>query len=88
MTTKRKPYVRPMTSTWWKKLPFYRFYMVREGTAVPTVWFSIVLIYGLFALKHGAESWAGYVGFLQNPVVVVLNLITLGAALLHTKNLV
>ncbi|MCL5163297.1 fumarate reductase subunit C, partial [Escherichia coli] len=22
MTTKRKPYVRPMTSTWWKKLPF------------------------------------------------------------------
>ena len=24
MTTKRKPYVRPMTSTWWKKLPFYR----------------------------------------------------------------
>ncbi len=52
---------------------------------MPTVWFSIVLIYGLFALKHGAESWAGYVGFLQNPVVVVLNLITLGAALLHTK---
>ena len=66
MTTKRKPYVRPMTSTWWKKLPFYRFYMVREGTAVPTV-------------------WAGYIGFLQNPVVVILNLITLAAALLHTK---
>ena len=47
--------------------------------------FSIVLIYGLFALKHGAESWAGYIGFLQNPVVVILNLITLAAALLHTK---
>ncbi|MGM1327976.1 fumarate reductase subunit C, partial [Klebsiella michiganensis] len=73
MTTKRKPYVRPMPSTWWKKLPFYRFYMLREGTAVPTVWFSIVLIYGLFALKHGAESWAGYIGFLQNPIVVILN---------------
>ncbi len=56
MTTKRKPYVRPMTSTWWKKLPFYRFYMVREGTAVPTVWFSIVLIYGLFALKHARRA--------------------------------
>ena len=44
MTTKRKAYVRPMTSTWWKKLPFYRFYMLREGTAVPAVWFSIELI--------------------------------------------
>ena len=85
MTTKRKAYVRPMTSTWWKKLPFYRFYMLREGTAVPAVWFSIELIFGLFALKHGAESWMGFVGFLQNPVVVILNLIALAAALLHTK---
>ena len=56
MTTKRKPYVRPMTSTWWKKLPFYRFYMVREGTAVPTVWFSIVLIYGLFASSTAPKA--------------------------------
>lgn len=76
MTTKRKPYVRPMTSTWWKKLPFYRFYMLREGTAVPAVWFSIELIFGLFALKNGPESWAGFVDFLQNPVIVIINLIT------------
>ena len=85
MTTKRKPHVRPMTSTWWKKLPFYRFYMLREGTAVPAVWFSIELIIGLFALKHGAESWMGFVALLQNPVVVILNIIALAAALLHTK---
>ncbi|EES1758208.1 fumarate reductase subunit FrdC [Escherichia coli] len=85
MTTKRKPYVRPMTSAWWKKLPFYRFYMLREGTAVPAVWFSIELIFGLFALKNGPEAWAGFVDFLQNPVIVIINLITLAAALLHTK---
>lgn len=85
MTTKRKPYVRPMTSTWWKKLPFYSFYMLREGTAVPAVWFSIELIFGLFALKNGPEAWAGFVDFLQNPVIVIINLITLAAALLHTK---
>ncbi|MGB7803889.1 fumarate reductase subunit FrdC [Buttiauxella sp.] len=85
MTTKRKPYVRTMTPTWWQKLGFYRFYMIREGTAVPTVWFSILLICGLFSLKGGPESWAGFVSFLQNPIVVILNLITLAAALLHTK---
>lgn len=85
MTTKRKPYVRPMMSTWWKKLPFYRFYMLREDTAVPAVWFSIELIFGLFALKNGPEAWAGFVDFLQNPVIVIINLITLAAALLHTK---
>ncbi|MEY8712713.1 fumarate reductase subunit C [Mangrovibacter phragmitis] len=85
MTTKRKPYVRAVAPDWWQKLPFYRFYMLREGTSVPTVWFSIILIYGLYALKGGAGSWAGFVGFLQNPVVIILNLITLAAALLHTK---
>ncbi len=85
MTTKRKPYVRPMASNWWQKLGFYRFYMIREGSAVPAVWFSILLLCGLFSLKHGPESWAGFVGFLQNPIVVVLNLFSLGMALLHTK---
>jgi len=85
MTTKRKAYVRPMPSTWWKNLPFYRFYMLRAGTEVPAVWFSIELMYGLFALKHGPETWAGFVGFLQNPIVVILNIIVLAAALLHTK---
>lgn len=85
MTTKRKPYVRPMTANWWKNLPFYRFYMLRESTAIPTVWFSLILLYGLFSLKNGAESWAGYVAFLQNPIVVILNIITLAAVLLHSK---
>ncbi|EEC7867426.1 fumarate reductase subunit C, partial [Escherichia coli] len=43
------------------------------------------LIFGLFALKNGPEAWAGFVDFLQNPVIVIINLITLAAALLHTK---
>ncbi len=80
MTTQRKPYVRTMTPTWWQKLGFYRFYMLREGTSVLAVWFSIVLLYGVFALKGGAESWAGFVGFLQNPLVLLINVVALLAA--------
>lgn len=85
MMTKRKPYVRPMQANWWQKLGFYRFYMLREGTAVPAVWFSLELIFGLFALKNGPDAWIGFVSFLQHPVVVILNVVTLAAALLHTK---
>ncbi|MFS2224293.1 fumarate reductase subunit FrdC [Pantoea sp. B65] len=85
MITKRKPYVRSMKRDWWQQLGFYRFYMLREGTAIPALWFSIELIFGLFALKNGAESWAGFVGFLQHPVVLLLNIIALLAALLHSK---
>ncbi|MCX8958296.1 fumarate reductase subunit FrdC [Erwinia psidii] len=85
MTTKRNAYHRPMTANWWQKSGFYRFYMLRESTAIPALWFSIELISGLFSLKHGAESWQGFVTFLQHPVVLLLNFISLAAALLHTK---
>lgn len=59
-------------------------YMLREGTAVPAVWFSIELIFGLFALKMARKPGRDS-STLQNPVIVIINLITLAAALLHTK---
>ncbi len=68
MTTKRKAYVRPMPSTsGGKKLPFYRFYMLREGTAVPAVWFSLELMYGVYALKHGPEASGQFCGLPAKP---------------------
>ncbi|WP_380182992.1 fumarate reductase subunit FrdC [Kalamiella sp. sgz302252] len=85
MSSKRNPYHRPVTADWWQKSAFYRFYMLREGTALPALWFSLEMIFGLFALKRGAESWAGFVDFLQHPVVLLLNMMVLAAALLHSK---
>ncbi|MCC8460032.1 fumarate reductase subunit FrdC [Photorhabdus aegyptia] len=85
MMTKRKPYIRSMAPNWWRKLGFYRFYILRESTSVTTMWFSILLIYGLFALKGGAQSWDEFVTFLKNPVILLINIITLLGALLHTK---
>ncbi len=84
MTTKRKPYVREMKGDWWQNLGFYRFYIMRESTSVLQVWFSLLILYGVFALKSGPESWAGFVGFLSNPIILIINVITLAATLLHT----
>lgn len=84
-STKRKPYVRGMSSNWWQKLGFYKFYMLRESSALENVWFSIVLLYGVFSLKDGAVGWESFVAFLQNPLVLVLNIISLLLAVLHTK---
>lgn len=84
-STKRKPYVREIRPNWWQKLGFYRFYMLREGTAVFAVWFSLVLFYGLLSLKNGFAGWAHFVQFLSNPLVLLLNIIALLAAVLHTK---
>ncbi|WP_434778729.1 fumarate reductase subunit FrdC [Neisseria sp. Ec49-e6-T10] len=85
MQTKRKPFKKELTASWWQKNPFFRFYMLREGTAVFTLWFSLVLIYGVFCLGQGVEAWAGFIGFLKKPFILVLNIISLLAALLHTK---
>ncbi|MDR2819881.1 MAG: fumarate reductase subunit FrdC [Desulfovibrio sp.] len=84
MATKRKPYIREINSDWWRKQPFYRFYMMRELTAVPAVWFSILLIYGLSALKRGEAAFDCFVHFLANPVVLLVNIVVLMAALLQT----
>lgn len=86
MTTaasKRKKYVREMKPTWWKKLDFYKFYVLRESTAVPTLWFCLELLYGLVCLGNNTFDTA-FVAFLQNPIVVILNIITLGAVLLNS----
>lgn len=85
MTSKRNAYHRPMDASWWRRSGFYRFYMLREATAVPALWFSIELIAGVFALRHGPENWADFVAFLQHPIVLLLNVATLAAALLHSK---
>ncbi len=82
-TSKRKKYVREVKPTWWKKLDFYKFYVLRESTSVPTIWFCIELFYGLLCLGDSSFD-TKFIGFLQNPVVVILNIITLGAVLLNS----
>ncbi|MDO5053780.1 MAG: fumarate reductase subunit FrdC [Pasteurella oralis] len=82
-TSKRKKYVREMKPTWWKKLDFYKLYIAREATAIPTLWFCLVLLYGVISLGN-LESFANFISFLKNPIVIILNIITLGAMLLNT----
>ncbi|WP_074012330.1 fumarate reductase subunit FrdC [Candidatus Sodalis sp. SoCistrobi] len=82
--TKRRPYTPPMTGSWWRHLGFYRFYMLREATAIPAIWFSLELIGGAVMFNGGEADWARFVAFLQHPLVLVLNIVSLLAALLHT----
>ncbi len=83
--TKRKPYIRKISPNWWKQIEFYRFYIIREATAIPQIWFSLVVLYGVHSLTTGGESWSNYIGFLDNPIVLLINIFTLIATLFHTK---
>ncbi|MGQ0285698.1 fumarate reductase subunit FrdC [Pasteurellaceae bacterium 22721_9_1] len=87
LASKRKKYVREMTPTWWKKVDFYRFYMLREATAIPTVWFCLVLLYGIVCLGKENGMVESFIPFLQNPLVIILNIISLGGLILHAITL-
>ncbi|MDR1777019.1 MAG: hypothetical protein LBR31_04230 [Desulfovibrio sp.] len=78
MATKRKPYIREVNAGWWKKLPFYRDYMLREGTSVFAVWVSVVLLVALLSPDT-------FMSLVKNPLVIILNLAAFLASLLHTK---
>lgn len=85
VTTKRKKYVREMKPTWWKKLDFYKLYMLRESTAIPAIWFCLVLFYAVICLIQ--NDVASFISFLQNPLVVILNIIALAGSLFHAATL-
>ncbi|UTV27556.1 fumarate reductase subunit FrdC [Photobacterium atrarenae] len=81
----RKPYVREMKRTWWKDHPFYRFYMLREATVLPLIFFTLCLTFGLGCLVKGPEAWQGWLSFMANPVVIILNLLALAGSLFHAQ---
>lgn len=83
MMSNRRPYTPEMPRTWWKSHPFYRFYMLREATVLPLIFFTLFLLCGLGALVKGAEAWQTWLNFMANPVVIAINLVALAGSLFH-----
>lgn len=84
--TKRKKYIREVTPSWWKSWDFYKFYMLRESTGIMMIWFCLELFYAAICLGNGSFE-TKLIPFLQNPLVMILNIITLAATILHAITL-
>ncbi|MGR6981903.1 fumarate reductase subunit FrdC [Testudinibacter sp. P27/CKL/0425] len=82
-TSKRNKYVREIKPNWWQKLDFYKMYILRESTALPTIWFCIVLLYGFLCLGNGTFE-TNFVSFLKNPLVIILSVITMAGVVFNT----
>lgn len=77
-----RTYTRPMTN-WWKRLPFYRRYMLREATCVAVIAYALVLLTGLWRFTQGEQAYAAWRAALASPVSIVLHLAMLAAMLFH-----
>lgn len=80
----RRPFIRPMPRTWWMRNPVFRRYMLREATALFIGGYSLVLLWGLSALKEGEGAWLAYLGALSQPLALVFHTLALAMALYHT----
>ncbi|MFM2484849.1 fumarate reductase subunit C [Celerinatantimonas yamalensis] len=80
----RQPYVRPIKTSWWLKNTFYIKYMIREGSSIATVIYSLVLLTGLFRLAQGPATFANWLHAMQSPVAIIFHLIALVWVLYHS----
>ena len=79
----RKPYVPTQPATWWLKNAAYRRYMLREGTSVFVLLYTVSLVCGLAALSRGEAAFSAWVDWQTTPLGLIFNLLTLAALLLH-----
>lgn len=80
----RKPYIAKQPDNWYLQTPFYKKYMLRELTCIPVMLAALNFFYCIAALASSAEAWATWIAFQRHPIVVLLNLIALVAALFNT----
>jgi succinate dehydrogenase subunit C len=75
---------RSRVSTWWwlTRWPYLKF-ILREISSVFVAWFVVLLLLQIRALSRGAEAYARFQHWLQNPLVLLLNLVTLFFVVFH-----
>jgi fumarate reductase subunit C len=69
-------YVRPMRG-WWRRNPFYRWYMLRELSCVFITVYALVLLVGLWRLSQGEAAFDAWRAALATPLSIVFHVLTL-----------
>ncbi len=81
----RKPYKREMSkTTWFLTHSRYKHYMLHEISSVFVALYCLIVIWGLFALAGGPDSWANWIGFVASPFGVILHLIMFAFSVVMT----
>jgi fumarate reductase subunit C len=78
-----KTYTRPVSAGWWRKNPFYRWYMLRELSCVFITAYALVLLWGLAALAQGRSSYEAWLDRLASPAALVFHAVTLLLVVYH-----
>ena len=78
-----KTYQRPMAG-WWRRNPFYLWYMLREASCVFITAYALLLLAGLVRLAQGPAAFEGWRAGLATPGALVFHAIALALVLYHS----
>lgn len=78
-----KTFTRPVTAGWWRRNPFYRWYMLRELSSVFITAYALVLLWGLARLGQGRASYELWLASLSSPAWIFFHAATLLLVIYH-----
>ena len=77
-----KSYVRPMAG-WWKRNPFYLWYMLREASCVFVTLYALILLVGLARLAQGKAAFENWLESLSSPGSIAFHAVAFVLVLYH-----
>ena len=83
MTAPIRAYRQPVSRYWWAQRRSYVLFMLREISCVFVAWFVVYLLLLVNALGAGRDSYARFLDWSANPLVIALNIIALIFLLVH-----
>jgi fumarate reductase subunit C len=83
MTAPIRAYRQPVSRYWWAQRRSYLLFMLREISCVFVAWFVVYLLALVNAIGAGRDSYARFLDWSANPLVIALNIIALIFLLVH-----
>jgi fumarate reductase subunit C len=77
-------YRQPVSRLWWLKKRTYFLFVMRELSSIFVAWFAVFLMMMVFAIGRGEAAYQNFLNWAASPVVVVVNIVALAFAVLHT----
>jgi fumarate reductase subunit C len=83
VTAPIRAYRQPVDRYWWAKRRSYLLYTLREISCVFVAWFVVYLLLLVRAIGAGSDSYARFLDWSANPLVVSANVAAFIFLLLH-----
>ena len=78
-----KTYKRPMTG-WWRRNPFYLWYMLREASCVVITVYALILLVGLARLTQGEVRYEDWLERLARPWAIAFHALAFALVAYHS----